>query len=139
MSKKIYALSIRQPWATLIMAGIKTIEIRSWATQIREKIAIHASSIIDDHPPAWKLVPTDYQQLAQLRGGVIGVAELVQCRLYRTLTEFSQDNAEHWNEMEWFSPPRFGFVLERPRIVSFRKMKGNARFFFVSDPENGQV
>lgn len=37
------ALTIRQPWASLIAEGVKTIETRSWATKHRGPLAIHAS------------------------------------------------------------------------------------------------
>lgn len=37
------ALSILQPWATLIAIGAKKIETRSWPTNYRGPIAIHAS------------------------------------------------------------------------------------------------
>lgn len=36
------ALTIRQPWASLIAAGVKTIETRSWSTKHRGPLAIHA-------------------------------------------------------------------------------------------------
>ena len=36
------ALTIRQPWASLIAAGVKTIETRSWSTKYRGPLAIHA-------------------------------------------------------------------------------------------------
>ena len=36
------ALTIRQPWASLIAAGVKTIETRSWRTSYRGPLAIHA-------------------------------------------------------------------------------------------------
>lgn len=37
-------LSIKQPWATLIVRGIKRYEARSWQTPFRGQIALHASS-----------------------------------------------------------------------------------------------
>ncbi|MDQ1139439.1 ASCH domain-containing protein [Pedobacter agri] len=37
------ALSIKQPWASLIASGIKDIENRTWATKYRGRIYIHAS------------------------------------------------------------------------------------------------
>lgn len=37
------ALSITQPWATLIAIGAKTIETRSWNTGYRGRMAIHAA------------------------------------------------------------------------------------------------
>ena len=42
-------LSIRQPFASLICRGIKTIENRSWKTTYRGKLLIHASG----KPLAW--------------------------------------------------------------------------------------
>lgn len=38
------ALTIRQPWASLIAAGVKTIETRSWSTKYRGPLAIHAGT-----------------------------------------------------------------------------------------------
>ena len=43
------ALSLTQPWATLIAIGAKKIETRSWRTPYRGQIAIHASKGF----PAW--------------------------------------------------------------------------------------
>lgn len=37
------ALSLHQPWASLVALGVKTIETRSWATQYRGRLAIAAS------------------------------------------------------------------------------------------------
>ena len=37
-------LSIRQPWASLICAGIKDVENRTWKTNHRGKLLIHSSS-----------------------------------------------------------------------------------------------
>lgn len=38
------ALTLTQPWATLIALGAKTIETRSWATTYRGPLAIHAAT-----------------------------------------------------------------------------------------------
>lgn len=37
------AISLTQPWASLVALGFKTIETRSWSTQYRGPIAIHAA------------------------------------------------------------------------------------------------
>lgn len=37
------AISLLQPWATLVVKGIKIIETRNWATPYRGPILIHAS------------------------------------------------------------------------------------------------
>ena len=36
-------LSLKEPWASLIAAGVKSIETRSWQTSYRGELAIHAS------------------------------------------------------------------------------------------------
>lgn len=38
------ALTLYQPWATLVALGVKTIETRSWATKYRGPLAIHAGA-----------------------------------------------------------------------------------------------
>lgn len=40
-------LSIRQPWAWLIVSGYKDIENRTWYTPYRGEIAVHASGSFD--------------------------------------------------------------------------------------------
>jgi hypothetical protein len=37
------ALTVRQPWASLILRGLKREEYRNWSTPFRGKIAIHAA------------------------------------------------------------------------------------------------
>ncbi|QTE37508.1 ASCH domain-containing protein [Mucilaginibacter gossypii] len=37
------ALSVKQPWAALIVSGIKDIENRTWKTNFRGRVYIHAS------------------------------------------------------------------------------------------------
>ena len=41
------ALSIKQPWASLIAIGLKDVENRTWKTKYRGKLLIHAPSSID--------------------------------------------------------------------------------------------
>lgn len=48
------ALSIRQPWASLIMKAGKSIENRSWPTKVRGRILVHAAKGMahDEHEDA---------------------------------------------------------------------------------------
>jgi len=39
----VKVLSLLQPWATLVVMGIKKIETRSWSTTHRGALLIHAS------------------------------------------------------------------------------------------------
>src|SRR5262249_33954768 len=68
-------LSIRQPWAYLITRGSKSIENRSWPTNYRGPVLIHASLKIDKQPCVdHRLDPTKLET-----GGVVGIAEIVDC------------------------------------------------------------
>ena len=40
-------LTLKQPWATLVAEGIKRYEFRSWKTNYRGKILIHAGAKVD--------------------------------------------------------------------------------------------
>jgi hypothetical protein len=88
-------LSVRQPWAWLIVAGHKDIENRKWYTNHRGPLLIHASKAMDpeDFPMQREwikqsgiVIPEDLP-----RGAVVGAA---------TLTDVH----------DWASPPYTGFV-----------------------------
>ncbi len=42
---KLYALSLKQPWAALLVTGRKRIEVRNWPTARRGRILIHAARV----------------------------------------------------------------------------------------------
>ena len=49
-------LSIQQPWAHLVIRGVKQVEIRSWPSPHKERIAIHASTntALNEARRAWE-------------------------------------------------------------------------------------
>jgi hypothetical protein len=47
MSQVEWALSIRQPWAELILQGRKTIELRTWETEHRGAFWLHTGKAVD--------------------------------------------------------------------------------------------
>ena len=53
-----YALSVKQPWAALLAAGVKTVEVRTWPTGRRGRLLIHAGKVPDERPEAWAWVTT---------------------------------------------------------------------------------
>ncbi len=70
-------LSIKNPWATLIVDGYKKYEFRSWKTNYRGKILIHSSLGIEkDMLERFK----DYN-LECINGYIIGEATLTDCIL----------------------------------------------------------
>lgn len=109
------ALSIKQPWAYLIVHKGKDIENRKWNTKHRGKFLIHASKQVDKE--AMKryrhLLPKELEV-----GGIVGEAELV--------------NVVSHSSSEWFQGP-IGFVLDNARPLPFRAVKGQLNFFEVSE------
>lgn len=71
----VKALTIREPWASLIVNGYKEYEFRSWKTNYRGKILIHAGIGSDkEYLDRFKEYDLEYG-----KGEIIGEAELVDC------------------------------------------------------------
>lgn len=69
------ALTIKEPWATLIIEGYKEYEFRSWKTNYRGKILIHAGKSLErDQAKKFKVYNLEYSC-----GEIIGEADLVDC------------------------------------------------------------
>jgi ASCH domain len=79
------ALAIQQPWAELILRGIKTLEIRSQPTRQRGTILLYASKRVSALPAAQaaaRRVDLDVESLP--RGKVVGSVDLIDCRHARS-------------------------------------------------------
>lgn len=136
----LYALSIKQPWAALVVQGLKTIEIRRWPTARRGRILIHAARIPDARPEAWRQLPADLLALAQLQGGVIGSVDLTDCLSYHDQSAFDADQTAHRNEPAWFEPPLlYGFKFAEPKVLPFHKYPGWFRFFKIPNTSSVSV
>ena len=132
------ALSIRQPWASLILKAGKGIENRDWPTKYRGRILVHAAKgmtraehedAIGFAVEAIKADPrnagaTKKQTLRELgfafddleRGGIIGSVEIVDC---------VSESASPW------FVGRYGFVLRDPQPLPFTPWRGQLGFFDV--------
>lgn len=120
------ALSIRQPWAWLIVNGYKDVENRTWPTNVRGTVLIHAAKGMTEreyydalgwimHKPAIAhaapLMPRPHELE---RGGIVGMATIWNC---------VQDDPS-----PWFTGPH-GFVLRHANRLTFIPMKGSLGFF----------
>jgi hypothetical protein len=127
-----YALSLKQPWATLLVYGPKTIEVRRWPTARRGPVLIHAARVPDPREEVWDLVPPDLREAARLLGGIVGEGLLTGCIPYRSLESFAADRALHLNDPAWFrGPVLYGFMFTQLRALPFRVYPGWMRFFAV--------
>jgi hypothetical protein len=78
------ALSVRQPWASLIVCGLKSIEVRSWSTSYRGRLYIHAAKSLDE------MAMNRFQLEAPPTGALLGTVELVKIEPF---------TAEMWEEL----------------------------------------
>jgi hypothetical protein len=132
MADRHIALSLKQPWAALVVHGRKSIEIRRWATTRRGRILVHAAKVSDPRPGAWACVPADLRDAAQQVGGIVGSVEITGCVEYSTPEAFVADRLLHLNDVAWYRPPvMYGFVLTQPAVEPFRAFLGNIKFFSV--------
>ncbi len=74
---KMKVLTIKEPWATLIIDGYKKYEFRSWKTNYRGKILIHAGMSLEKD----MLKRFESYNLNCAKGAIIGEAELTDCIL----------------------------------------------------------
>jgi ASCH domain len=134
MAEVRYALSLKQPWATLLVHGLKSIEVRRWSTPRLGRVLIHAARILDTRPEAWRHVPRELREHAEMVQGIVGSAELVGCREYGNPEAFAADAALHLNDASWFQPPvLYGFRFADPQRLPFRRYLGWMRFFKVEE------
>jgi hypothetical protein len=128
------ALTMTQPWASLVAIGENTIETRAWSTRHRGPLAIHAAKgfpadarrLCRQSPYRAALARHGYASADDLPlGSVIAVAVLAD------VLEFDRDSLrkvrdgarrgllpEHEAEFGDFSPGRFGFVLHDVRRLA---------------------
>lgn len=114
------ALSIRQPWAWLIVNGHKDIENRSWRTKHRGQVLIHAGQKLDMYDYLVAQTIAENQGIALpfpddlKRGGIIG---------FSTITDCVEESSSPW----FFGPK--GFSLAGTQPLPFVPMKGRLSFF----------
>ena len=131
------ALSIRQPWAWLIVSPdlddaerieaygngrIKDIENRDWRTNLRGWFYVHAAQKFDEvgyrhavarYPDIDFPAPSAFE-----RGGIVGQAKLV--------------DVVDESDSRWFVG-RYGFVLRGARPLPFTPCRGKLNFFKVEE------
>lgn len=114
------ALSLKQPFAELIVSGRKTIELRNWNTKFRGKFLIHASKIPDSKAMKrfnFKKLPT---------GMIVGEAELIDIKAYPTEEEHKKDKDKHLASSFW---GKYGFILKNPKRIKPVSIKGRLGFW----------
>ena len=117
------AISIRQPWAWLIVNGIKDVENRKWRTHFRGPVLVHAGQKIEEYAFDYitekfsdtiKIPPPDQLEC----GGIIGVTTIIDC-------------IESYSDSPWHILGSYGFILRESKPLPFMPCKGKLNFFKV--------
>ncbi len=147
------AITLHQPWASLIACGAKQIETRSWATKYRGPLAIHAGK---KDPREWLHPCSDYDFVGVAekalngalfyelpRGAVIAIAELVDCFRVTGRASLKIGNEKHAlavlengmriTEKEFlfgdYSIGRYAWILANVRAIEPVPAKGMQRLW----------
>jgi activating signal cointegrator 1 len=138
-SSRMLALTLWQPWASAIPAGVKRVETRSWpapASAIGKPLAIHAAA---KRLTSWERgTYLDSDQLNGKRldelpyGAVVAIATLAACLPTEDLRAVVSAQELEWGD---FSPGRYGWVLEEVQPVDTPiPAKGGQRLWYWDDP-----
>ena len=146
------AITVLQPWASLIACGAKKIETRSWATSYRGPIAIHAgkgmqfadlSARDPFFPVLWnaeQIKMTHKQRVKTLPyGKVIAIADLVDCVKVVGYDNFAKSpilDRKSWllgdaKEIAFgdYSVGRYAWILDNVRRIDPVPAKGKQRLW----------
>ena len=118
-------LSIKEPYASLIASGIKKIETRSWKTNYRGEIFIHASKKKFDKDSAKnELIREFIHDMDMNNGYIICKAKLVDC-IYMD-QEFIDMVKKNKNEYACgdYQIGRYGWILEDIQKIERIPAKG---------------
>ncbi|MBL8191839.1 MAG: ASCH domain-containing protein [Acidobacteria bacterium] len=118
------ALTLRPVWAWAVIYAGKDIENRTWRTQLRGTIAIHASkgltraeykADVKRLPRRWQKEIPAFEEMT--RGAIVGVVDLVDCV------------AE--SKSRWFNEGSYGFVLKNAQAINPVECTGALGFWDI--------
>jgi len=131
------ALSLWQPWATLIAQGYKHYETRGWYTKYRGELLICAAKkklpkdfycrlSIKLHGDLYKLMQEDCP-----RGVAIALVDLVDC--IKMTPDFITQQSEKELLLGDWKPGRYAWKLENVRSINNFPVKGQQGIFQIEE------
>lgn len=120
------ALSFRQPWAELVLQGRKTMELRTYGSDYRGRLAIHAATTVE--PEACRRHGLDPEALET--GGIVGSAEVVGV-IPLGEADYEAQRDEHLAGRS-YREGMYGWILAEPeRLPQMIAINGRRRLFEV--------
>ena len=133
------AISIRQPWAWLIIQGVKAVENRGWYTSYRGPLLIHAAKgcTFPEWCDAWDWIDERFPHVRRLyppptytaieRGGITGIVDLTAC-----VDDADMEYKPYY--CAWAEPGQWHHLYANPRLLSFSSCRGMLGLFTPSVP-----
>ena len=116
-------LSVRQPWAWLIVHGYKDVENRSWKTDYRGIILIHAGKTFDIE--GWRYVRLTYPEIPLPSRGSFSMGAIIGTAV---IADIVRGHSSPWAE----GGHQWGWVLEEPWAATLPLLhKGQLGLFNV--------
>lgn len=118
------AVSLWNPWALLVALGAKTFETRSWATNYRGPLVIHAAKYFTDEEKMYCLRPHfreclkqgGYNTLSSLPlGAALAVVDLVDCVPTSRIKDALSDRERAFGN---YAPGRWAWKLTNVRMLA---------------------
>ena len=103
----LHAISIKEPWASMIAQGEKTIEVRTWKTNIRGQIILCASA----------------NPKSDISGKAFALAEIVEVRKMKSCDKKYSGGV--------YSPECFSWVLKNIKRFEPFPIKGKLGFYKI--------
>jgi hypothetical protein len=101
------ALSVRQPWAELLISGRKSMEIRTWAPDYRGRLWLHAGSKMDPR------LERQFGLEGAYKGGFIGSIQLA------AVVPLTSDRWTQWRQHHLdtgqYRDDMLAWIMESPR------------------------
>lgn len=138
------ALSIKQPWASLIAHGIKDIENRTWKTHFRGRIYIHASDKSVEQPFCYSRKQLDFliQNNNNFKysgiSAIIGEVDIIDCVINHPSIWAEKSTPELYDEKgnPVYDKPIYNWVLANPALYDepILNVKGKLSFWEFENP-----
>ncbi len=123
-------ISLKQPYAELLVSGKKTIECRTWSTRFRGDFLIHASKTADIEACIYYKMNIK----SVVKGSIIGKALIYDIKKYVTNEEFVLDKNKHLSLQNLHNKIIYGFLIkDAVRFTKTIPYLGKLGFFEVDE------
>lgn len=117
------AITLLEPWASLIAVEVKKIETRSWSTKYRGPLAIHAGKSLKAshmniawHEPFFSALRPHHEESGGIRyfhGCVIATCDLVDCiKMTPEFIDLIKSAKGHEYDFGVYAVGRYAWILE---------------------------